>query len=325
MSQTKQNLINELEVLRQENLKLFKLKFVKYNLIYALSVLITYILFVTYGANFKMPFPHTDIVFYIVSFVGLLIPANYYLKPILNYRKNYHDKMVKQAFNKYGNFKYNNIKDEEVSGDVKYILSSKVIPRYDNKSGSIVSGKYNNDDLKILQVHLTEEQDDTDMDGKKTTKIVTVFKGLVLRVKLPFSTESHTVMTRKSFLTKFSKLSKIEHDNVELAKSYKIHTNNNHNAFYIFNNVFCANILKINDKEEFKSINIEFNNDEVTLALRTNKFNPFNSPSIFKQVTSENLEILEQSVDLILNSLDNLDIEKMKQTDKANKSINRLS
>tara|TARA_Y100000590_G_scaffold92236_1_gene104232 strand:- start:1356 stop:2333 length:978 start_codon:yes stop_codon:yes gene_type:complete len=325
MNQAKQNLINELEVLRQENLKLFKLKFVKYNLIYVLSVFIIYILIITYDKYFNFPFSKADILFYIMIIIGLLIPAKYYFKPIINYRKNYHDKMIKQAFNKYGNFKYNNIKDEEVSDDVKYILSSKVIPRYDSRSGSIVSGKYNNDDLKILQVHLTEEQDDTDMDGKKTTKTVTVFKGLILRVKLPFSTESHTVMTRKSFLTKFSKLSKIEHDNVELAKSYKIHTNNNHNAFYIFNNVFCANILKINDKEEFKSINIEFNNDEVTLALRTNKFNPFNSPSIFKQVTSENLEILEQSVDLILNSLDNLDIEKMKQTDKANKSINSLS
>ena len=105
MNQAKQNLINELEVLRQENLKLFKLKFVKYNLIYAVSVFIIYVLIITYDKYFNFPFSKADILFYIMIIIGLLIPAKYYFKPIINYRKNYHDKMVKQAFNKYGSFK----------------------------------------------------------------------------------------------------------------------------------------------------------------------------------------------------------------------------
>ncbi len=176
-----------------------------------------------------------------------------------------------------------------------------LFPSYDRLTASdYINGTYKGVDLTYYDLHLEQEQTDTDDDGHTTTTFVTVFKGPLIQLSLKQSIngfvkikERKTSRKEKGFFSNVlsgasdilgikTKDESIEVENAAFNNQFEIKTSNQEMSFYILTPQFMENIMRADELANGYT-NIEFRGKNAFVAI----YNGYDSFEITKTVLNQ--------------------------------------
>lgn len=238
--------------------------------------------------------------FFIVMFVSLIVGIFQYT----SVRKQYSNIVKKELVE--GSFKQgfeNLLFDPERPFDKGIIHSMALIPlgnRY--YSNDYVSATHNGINFSRADVH-TEQ---VTTNGKNTTT-VTLFKGQVYQFSFNKISPSHIKIQEQRFLGSRKRgLEKLEFENQEFNDIFITHTDNPHDAFYIFTPHFMERLIKFRRFLQSR-MHLVVDNDKLYLALETNR-DSF-EPKLSREIDQEYINALNKDIEIINIIIDELDLE----------------
>ena len=181
-------------------------------------------------------------------------------------------------------------------------------------SNDYFEGKYKNVNVKQADVHIEEEQQTTDSDGHTTTTWVTIFEGKWMIFDFNKTFTANVQVSQKGFGNsrvnnwgEKNKYKKVEMEDAEFNKMFRIYAQNEHDAFYILTPSLMEKIKNLARTVSGKLL-LCFINNELHIGLYNYK-DSFEH-SVYKKIDEEKInDDISKEIKIITNFVDELDLD----------------
>lgn len=183
--------------------------------------------------------------------------------------------------------------------------------KYD--SNDYISGTYKGINVITADVHIEEEKESTDSDGNRETYYVTLFKGRWMIFDFNKKFIRNCQVIQKGFdsskTNRFGKdkYVRVEFEDIEFNKKFKVFAQNEEEAFYILTPALIQRIKDLSSKLKGKLMLCFFDNKlHVGLDNDSDSF----EPNFRVKVTEENLnQTITGDIKLITDFVDELNLD----------------
>lgn len=233
-------------------------------------------------------------------------------KQITEFNNGFKNKYVLSSLNKiFTDLKY--FPDRGL--DYSVIANTRMMDMGDRySSNDYFEGKYKNVNVKQADVHIEEEQQTTDSDGHTTTTWVTIFEGKWMIFDFNKTFTANVQVSQKGFGNsrvnnwgEKNKYKKVEMEDTEFNKMFKIYAQNEHDAFYILTPALMEKIKNLARTVSGKLL-LCFINNELHIGLYNYK-DSFEH-SVYKKIDEEKInDDISKDIKIITNFVDELDLD----------------
>ena len=220
-------------------------------------------------------------------------------------KKEFKISFLKKAFEeRYPGCTY--IPDKGLNED--FAVKSRIIPKSDRySSNDLIFGEYDGVSFTSADIHVEERHTTTDSKGHTTTTYVTIFKGRFFNFSFNKNFKATTVVNEKGMRVNISRLSKIELENPDFNKKFKIHCEDEHTAFYILTPQLMDRMLEIESSNKGKCA-FSFIDSNLNYCLNNN-IDTFEL-SLFKRIDGSILDSMKKDLDFIKTIIETLKINE---------------
>jgi hypothetical protein len=189
-----------------------------------------------------------------------------------------------------------------------------LLPRWDKHSESdLVTGSFNGCRLKLCQMHLEEEHEDEDIDGSKSTRYTTQFRGLCVLMRMKRSTPVHLVI--KDRLLSFSlkqgggkELIKLEDPVFD--RHFKTYATDQVEARVFVTPAFMERLLAVSGQKHIKSLSLAVRGNSLLMMLEDRGGVLFGHSSLFREMTFvEECNNVLRDMGMVFDIIDSLDLD----------------
>lgn len=181
-------------------------------------------------------------------------------------------------------------------------------------SNDYFEGKYKNVNVRQADVHIEEEQETTDSEGNTTTTWVTIFKGKWMIFDFNKSFTANVQVSQKGFGNsrvnnwgEKNKYKKVEMEDVEFNKMFRIYAQNEHDAFYILTPSLMEKIKKLANSVDGKLL-MCFIDNELHIGLYNYK-DSFEY-NVYKKIDEEKInDDISKDIKVITDFIDELNLD----------------
>ena len=233
-------------------------------------------------------------------------------KQITEFNNGFKNKYVLSSLNKiFTDLKY--FPDKGL--DYGVIANTRMMDMGDRySSNDYFEGKYKNVNVKQADVHIEEEQQTTDSDGHTTTTWVTIFEGKWMIFDFNKTFTANVQVSQKGFgksrvnnWGEKNKYKKVEMEDAEFNKMFRIYAQNEHDAFYILTPSLMEKIKNLARTVSGKLL-LCFINNELHIGLYNYK-DSFEH-SVYKKIDEEKInDDISKEIKIITNFVDELDLD----------------
>ena len=233
-------------------------------------------------------------------------------KQITEFNNGFKNKYVLSSLNKiFTDLKY--FPDKGL--DYGVIANTRMMDMGDRySSNDYFEGKYKNVNVKQADVHIEEEQQTTDSDGHTTTTWVTIFEGKWMIFDFNKTFTANVQVSQKGFGNsrvnnwgEKNKYKKVEMEDAEFNKMFRIYVQNEHDAFYILTPSLMEKIKNLARTVSGKLL-LCFINNELHIGLYNYK-DSFEH-SVYKKIDEEKInDDISKEIKIITNFVDELDLD----------------
>lgn len=233
-------------------------------------------------------------------------------KQITEFNNGFKNKYVLSSLNKiFTDLKY--FPDRGL--DYSVIANTRMMDMGDRySSNDYFEGKYKNVNVKQADVHIEEEQQTTDSDGHTTTTWVTIFEGKWMIFDFNKTFTANVQVSQKGFGNsrvnnwgEKNKYKKVEMEDTEFNKMFRIYAQNEHDAFYILTPALMEKIKKLASCVNGKLL-LCFIDNELHIGLYNYK-DSFEH-SVYKKIDEEKInDDISKDIKIITNFVDELDLD----------------
>ena len=233
-------------------------------------------------------------------------------KQITEFNNGFKNKYVLSSLNKiFTDLKY--FPDKGL--DYGVIANTRMMDMGDRySSNDYFEGKYKNVNVKQADVHIEEEQQTTDSDGHTTTTWVTIFEGKWMIFDFNKTFTASVQVSQKGFGNsrvnnwgEKNKYKKVEMEDAEFNKMFRIYAQNEHDAFYILTPSLMEKIKNLAKTVSGKLL-LCFINNELHIGLYNYK-DSFEH-SVYKKIDEEKInDNISKEIKIITNFVDELDLD----------------
>lgn len=233
-------------------------------------------------------------------------------KQITEFNNGFKNKYVLSSLNKiFTDLKY--FPDRGL--DYSVIANTRMMDMGDRySSNDYFEGKYKNVNVKQADVHIEEEQQTTDSDGHTTTTWVTIFEGKWMIFDFNKTFTANVQVSQKGFGNsrvnnwgEKNKYKKVEMEDTEFNKMFRIYAQNEHDAFYILTPALMEKIKKLASYVNGKLL-LCFIDNELHIGLYNYK-DSFEH-SVYKKIDEEKInDDISKDIKIITNFVDELDLD----------------
>ncbi|MCI7083822.1 MAG: DUF3137 domain-containing protein [Tenericutes bacterium] len=233
-------------------------------------------------------------------------------KQITEFNNGFKNKYVLSSLNKiFTDLKY--FPDKGL--DYGVIANTRMMDMGDRySSNDYFEGKYKNVNVKQADVHIEEEQQTTDSDGHTTTTWVTIFEGKWMIFDFNKTFTANVQVSQKGFGNsrvnnwgEKNKYKKVEMEDAEFNKMFRIYAQNEHDAFYILTPSLMEKIKNLARTVSGKLL-LCFINNELHIGLYNYK-DSFEH-SVYKKIDEEKInDDISKEIKIITNFVDELDLD----------------
>ena len=233
-------------------------------------------------------------------------------KQITEFNNDFKNKYVLSSLNKiFTDLKY--FPDKGL--DYGVIANTRMMDMGDRySSNDYFEGKYKNVNVKQADVHIEEEQQTTDSDGHTTTTWVTIFEGKWMIFDFNKTFTANVQVSQKGFGNsrvnnwgEKNRYKKVEMEDAEFNKMFRIYAQNEHDAFYILTPSLMEKIKNLARTVSGKLL-LCFINNELHIGLYNYK-DSFEH-SVYKKIDEEKInDDISKEIKIITNFVDELDLD----------------
>lgn len=183
-------------------------------------------------------------------------------------------------------------------------------------SNDYIHAKYKDVDFVQADVHIQEERQTRDSNGNTTTHYVTLFKGRWMIFDFNKEFRANIQVRQKGFgnakvnnwfKKKEEKYKKVQLEDVEFNKDYKVFAQSQHEAFYVLTPSLMNRIKTLNSGLKGKVL-LCFVNNKLHVGLQNNK-DSFEH-SIFKKINEQQvIELISSDIKVITSFVDELNLD----------------
>lgn len=247
-----------------------------------------------------------------IMIIRMFIKYIFLNKQITEFNNGFKNKYVLSSLNKiFTDLKY--FPDRGL--DYSVIANTRMMDMGDRySSNDYFEGKYKNVNVKQADVHIEEEHQTTDSDGHTTTTWVTIFKGKWMIFDFNKTFTANVQVSQKGFGNsrvnnwgEKNKYKKVEMEDTEFNKIFKIYAQNEHDAFYILTPSLMEKIKKLASSVNGKLL-LCFIDNELHIGLYNYK-DSFEH-SVYKKIDEEKInDDISKDIKIITNFVDELDLD----------------
>ena len=233
-------------------------------------------------------------------------------KQITEFNNDFKNKYVLSSLNKiFTDLKY--FPDKGL--DYGVIANTRMMDMGDRySSNDYFEGKYKNVNVKQADVHIEEEQQTTDSDGHTTTTWVTIFEGKWMIFDFNKTFTANVQVSQKGFGNsrvnnwgEKNRYKKVEMEDAEFNKMFRIYAQNEHDVFYILTPSLMEKIKNLARTVSGKLL-LCFINNELHIGLYNYK-DSFEH-SVYKKIDEEKInDDISKEIKIITNFVDELDLD----------------
>lgn len=178
-------------------------------------------------------------------------------------------------------------------------------------SNDYISGKYKNISFEQSDIHIQEEHEEENEDGKKETEWVTTFMGRLMIFDFNKNFKANIQVTSCYFsantLPWSKRFTRVKMEDTEFNNSFMVFAESEHEAFYILTPHFMEKLKEITKKLKcgvmfcFVDNKLHIAIDNYTDSFEYNVFNPINEKEIEESITKD--------IKLITDFVEELDLD----------------
>lgn len=180
-------------------------------------------------------------------------------------------------------------------------------------SNDYVSGKYKNINFVQADVTIQERRERTDSNGHREYYYVNIFKGKWMIFDFNKQFKSDMQVKQKNFpnarLNRFrQKFEKVELEDVEFNKKFKVYSGNAHEVFYILTPHVIQSIKNLEEKLDGHLL-FCFVDSKLFIGIDNDK-DAFEPKSVFKKLNEEKIfEDVKKDIEIITMFVDELNLD----------------
>lgn len=248
----------------------------------------------------------------IIIIIGAIVKHIFLNKQINEFNKGFKDIFVLESLKKiFDNLNYS--PDEGL--DYNVIAGTKMMNMGDRySSNDYFEAEYKDVKVRQADVHIEEEHQTTDSDGHTTTTWVTIFKGKWMIFDFNKVFNANVQVSQKGFGNsrisnwgEKTKYKKVQMEDSEFNKLFRIFAQDEHDAFYILTPSLMEKIKKLTNDIKGKIL-LCFIDNQLHVGLYNNE-DSFEY-NIYKKINEENIyDNISKDIKIITSFVDQLNLD----------------
>lgn len=248
----------------------------------------------------------------IIIIIGAIVRHIFLNKQINEFNKGFKDIFVLESLKKiFDNLNYS--PDEGI--DYNVIAGTKMMNMGDRySSNDYFEAEYKDVKVRQADVHIEEEHQTTDSDGHTTTTWVTIFKGKWMIFDFNKVFNANVQVSQKGFGNsrisnwgEKTKYKKVQMEDSEFNKLFRIFAQDEHDAFYILTPSLMEKIKKLTNDIKGKIL-LCFIDNQLHVGLYNNE-DSFEY-NIYKKINEENIyDNISKDIKIITSFVDQLNLD----------------
>ena len=241
--------------------------------------------------------------------IGLAAPFFWIFSPIWSYKENIKKEIFPNVLNFFGDFKYH----VETKKSVKEYYATELIPKYDTEiAEDHIVGTYKEIKIDLFETQLSRKVKYKDSNGNTSTRLKTIFDGLILELSMNKSFGGKTVVKKVSgtvgnwFIKKSTSLKKVKLEDPNFEKMFEVYSDDQVEARYLLTVTFIERLKELVENFGGKSIQCCFYNNKLLMMIPIEK-DMFEPGSIYEaEDFIDDSKSLLKELSLIFNIIDTL-------------------
>ena len=241
--------------------------------------------------------------------LGVAAPFFWIFSPIWSYEENIKKEIFPNVINFFGDFKYH----VETNKSVKEYYATELIPKHDTEiAEDHIVGKYKEIKIDLFETQLSRKVKYKDSNGNTSTRLKTVFDGIILELSMNKSFGGKTVVKKDSgtvgnwFIKKSTSLKKVKLEDPNFEKMFEVYSDDQVEARYLLTVTFMERLKKLVENFGEKSIQCCFYNNKLLMMIPIEK-DMFEPGSIYEaEDFIDDSKSLLKELSLIFSIIDTL-------------------
>ena len=241
--------------------------------------------------------------------IGVAAPFFWIFSPIWSYEENIKKEIFPNVLNFFGDFKYH----VETKKSVKEYYTTELIPKHDTEiAEDHIVGTYKEIKIDLFETQLSRKVKYKDSNGNTSTRLKTIFDGLILELSMNKSFGGKTVVKKDSgtvgnwFIKKSTSLKKVKLEDPIFEKMFEVYSDDQVEARYLLTVTFIERLKELVENFGGKSIQCCFYNNKLLMMIPIEK-DMFEPGSIYEaEDFIDDSKSLLKELSLIFNIIDTL-------------------
>ena len=241
--------------------------------------------------------------------VGVAAPFFWIFSPIWSYEENIKKEIFPNVLNFFGDFKYH----VETKKSVKEYYATELIPKHDTEiAEDHIVGTYKEIKIDLFETQLSRKVKYKDSNGNTSTRLKTVFDGLILELSMNKSFGGKTIVKKDSgtvgnwFIKKSTSLKKVKLEDPNFEKMFEVYSDDQVEARYLLTVTFIERLKELVENFGGKSIQCCFYNNKLLMMIPIEK-DMFEPGSIYEaEDFIDDSKSLLKELSLIFSIIDTL-------------------
>ena len=241
--------------------------------------------------------------------IGVAAPFFWIFSPIWSYEENIKKEIFPNVLNFFGDFKYH----VETKKSVKEYYATELIPKHDTEiAEDHIVGTYKEIKIDLFETQLSRKVKYKDSNGNTSTRLKTVFDGLILELSMNKSFGGKTVVKKDSgtvgnwFIKKSTSLKKVKLEDPNFEKMFEVYSDDQVEARYLLTVTFIERLKELVENFGGKSIQCCFYNNKLLMMIPIEK-DMFEPGSIYEaEDFIDDSKSLLKELSLIFSIIDTL-------------------
>ena len=241
--------------------------------------------------------------------IGVAAPFFWIFSPIWSYEENIKKEIFPNVLNFFGDFKYH----IETKKSVKEYYATELIPKHDTEiAEDHIVGTYKEIKIDLFETQLSRKVKYKDSNGNTSTRLKTVFDGLILELSMNKSFGGKTVVKKDSgtvgnwFVNKSTSLKKVKLEDPIFEKMFEVYSDDQVEVRYLLTVTFIERLKELVENFGGKSIQCCFYNNKLLMMIPIEK-DLFETGSIYEaEDFIDDSKSLLKELSLIFNIIDTL-------------------
>ena len=241
--------------------------------------------------------------------IGVAAPFFWIFSPIWSYEENIKKEIFPNVLNFFGDFKYH----VETKKSVKEYYANELIPKHDTEiAEDHIVGTYREIKIDLFETQLSRKVKYKDSNGNTSTRLKTVFDGLILELSMNKSFGGKTVVKKDSgtvgnwFIKKSTSLKKVKLEDPIFEKMFEVYSDDQVEARYLLTVTFIERLKELVENFGGKSIQCCFYNNKLLMMIPIEK-DMFEPGSIYEaEDFIDDSKSLLKELSLIFSIIDTL-------------------